>query len=111
MHSVLRDYELTFIVRPQVEEEALRGLVDKVKGWITAEGGAVDRTDMWGRRRLAYSIRKEREGQYVFMLTRTNPAQIAVVERSLRLQEEILRYLFVRVEAEPKPAEAPAEQP
>ncbi len=105
---MLRDYELTIVLRVGLEEEGLTALVDRVKGWVTAEGGNVVRTDHWGRRRLAYPIRKEREGYYVFMLVQTEPAQIVRVERNMRLSEDILRFLFVRVEEEPKP-EAAAE--
>jgi small subunit ribosomal protein S6 len=99
----MRDYELTFILPAQLDEETLQGLVDRVKGWIEATGGTVQRIDQWGRRRLAYTIEKQREGHYVFMLTRLQPAQVAAVERNLRLTEEILRFLFVQVEEQPAP--------
>lgn len=109
----MRDYELTFIVRAQLEDEALTALVDRVQGWVTADNhGKVVRRDLWGRRRLAYPINKEREGLYIFMLIQAEPAQIAAVERNLRITEEIMRFLFVQIEpevpAEPAPAGTPA---
>jgi small subunit ribosomal protein S6 len=109
----MRDYELTFIVRSQADDEALNSTIDKVKGWIEADGGSVTRVDQWGKRRLAYPIKKEHEGHYVFMLAQLDMAQVVKVERNLRLAEEILRFLFVRVEEEPaKPeAAAVAEEP
>ncbi len=103
---MLRDYELTFVAKAGLEEEALTSLIDRVKGWVAGEGGDVVRIDRWGRRRLAYPIKKEREGQYIFMQVRTEPAQIVQVERNMNITEGILRFLFVLVETEPK-AEAP----
>ena len=63
----MRNYEVVFIVNPDLDETALTGVVDQVKAWITDAGGTVEKVDLWGKRRMAYLIRKQREGQYVLL--------------------------------------------
>lgn len=92
-----RPYEVTFIVRPDMDEAAFTSVVDKVKGWITTAGGTITQTNIWGRRRLAYPIENLTEGQYVLLLANLPAASLASLERDLRLSEEILRFLIVRV--------------
>jgi len=95
--AVARPYEVTVVVRPDIDDTNFATVVDKVKGWITTAGGSVTQTNVGGRRRLAYPIKKLTEGQYVW-LRATIPAQaLAGLERELRLSEEILRFLIVRV--------------
>lgn len=93
-----RPYEVTFVARPEFDEAGLTGVIDKVKGWITASGGAVTKTDLWGRRRLAYPIKKLTEGQYVLLLADLPAQSLAGLERDFRLSEEILRFLLIRVD-------------
>jgi small subunit ribosomal protein S6 len=92
----MREYELTLIVRTDIEEPDLTAVVDRVKGLITDNGGEVTRLDMWGTRRLAYPINNVREGQYVFMLTQLPPRAITELDRVLNLTEDVMRHLFVR---------------
>ena len=94
----MREYELTFIVRFDVEEPDLSAVIERVKSLITDNGGEVTKLDLWGTRRLAYPINHVREGQYVFMLTKLPPQAITELDRALNLTEEIMRHLFVRVE-------------
>jgi small subunit ribosomal protein S6 len=61
----MREYEIFFIAHPDLEESALNDVAEKVKGWVTEAGGTVLKADFWGRRRLAYAIRKQKEGQYI----------------------------------------------
>jgi small subunit ribosomal protein S6 len=89
----MRNYELVFIAHPELDEEALNALVEKVKGWITAGGGVVEKADIWGKRRMAYHIRKQRDGQYVYVLVSMAPTFVQELERSLRLNESVLRFL------------------
>ena len=63
----MRNYELVCIIHPDLDENAFKGLVEKINAWITEAGGTVEKLDIWGRRRMAYVIRKQREGQYVVM--------------------------------------------
>lgn len=90
----MRTYEVVFIVNPDLDETALNGLVDKVKAWITAAGGSVAKVDLWGKRRMAYQIRKQREGQYVLVLADFAPTFTAELERNLRFLEPVMRFLI-----------------
>jgi small subunit ribosomal protein S6 len=94
----MRDYELTLIVRPDVEDMVLTALLEKVKGLIATAGGQSTQVETWGRRHLAYPIKKINEGQYFLVRTQLPPQALRELERNLRLNEEVLRFLLVRVE-------------
>jgi small subunit ribosomal protein S6 len=94
----MRNYEIIFIVHPDLDENALNGVIDRVKGWITDAGGAIDKVDLWGRRRMAYEIRKQREGQYVLLQTKMQPSFGAELERNLRFLEPVMRYSILTME-------------
>ena len=89
----MRNYEVVLIIHPDLDEAALTGIVDKVKGWITDGGGVVEKADVWGKRRMAYNVRKQREGQYVYFETQMKPNFSTELERNLRLTEPIMRFL------------------
>jgi small subunit ribosomal protein S6 len=95
----MRNYEVAFIAHPELDEASLNTLVEKAKGWVSAAGGQVTQVDLWGRRRLAYSIRKQREGQYVLMQTQMSAAATHDVERNLRLTEQVMRFQIIRTDA------------
>ena len=90
----MRNYEVVFIINPDLDETAVNGMIEKVKGWITEAGGTVDNSELWGKRRMAYMIRKQREGQYVYFQTTMAPAFSSELDRNLRLTESIMRYLI-----------------
>ena len=90
----MREYELIFIVHPELDETALNDVVEKVKGWITEAGGVISKVDFWGRRKLAYSIRKQREGQYVLFKMQMAPSFGVTLERNLRFLEPVMRFLI-----------------
>ncbi len=93
----MRNYELTFIVRPDISEDAIAAAIERVQQWVTAtEGNEVLRVDHWGRRKLAYPINDQREGHYVLLELAAAPASIDELERNLKLSDDILRYLVVR---------------
>jgi len=94
----VRNYELTFIVRPDVSDDAVNATVEQVQNWITSEGNEVARVDHWGRRRLAYPIRDQREGHYVKLDVSVKAESIAAIERNLKLNDAILRHLLVRLD-------------
>jgi small subunit ribosomal protein S6 len=94
----MRDYELTIVVRPDVEDTGLAALLEKIKGLITTAGGQGIQVEPWGRRHLAYPIKKITEAQY-FLIRAQLPAQaLRELERNLRLTEEVLRFLLVRAD-------------
>jgi len=94
----MREYELVFIVHPELDDTALKDLIEKVKGWITEAGGNVSKVDLWGKRKLAYSIRKQKEGQYVLFRTQMEPTFGTILERNLRFLEPVMRFLLTSVE-------------
>jgi small subunit ribosomal protein S6 len=93
----MRNYELMCIIQPDLDETALNGVLDKVKGWITESGGSVDKAEVWGRRRMAYSINKHREGQYVLLNVTMSPTATSALERNLRYQESVMRHMLSAV--------------
>ena len=94
----MRDYEMIFIVHPEVDREGLSGVIEEVKGLIEASGGTVRKVEPWGLRRLAYPIQKVREGHYVYMEIGLESDGVAKVERGLKLKEQVIRHLIVRIE-------------
>jgi len=109
----MRNYEVAFIIHPEADDEGVNALTEKVKGWIAAGGGSVEKTELQGRKRMAYEIRKQREGTYVLMQARMGAATPIEVERNLRLTEQVLRFMITRADegapVPPAPASAPAE--
>jgi small subunit ribosomal protein S6 len=90
----MRKYELICIIQPDLDETAFNGVLDRVKGWINESGGSVDKVDVWGRRRMAYIIHKQKEGQFVLLNISINPKATSELERNLRFQEPILRHML-----------------
>lgn len=93
----MRNYELVCIVQPDLDETAFNGVVDKVKGWIAEAGGSVDKVDVWGKRKLAYLIRKQREGQYVLLNVSLPADATTALERNIRFLEPVMRYMLTAV--------------
>jgi len=93
----MREYEIVFIVHPDLDEAALNETVEKVRGWINEAGGSVSKVDFWGRRRLAYPIRKQKEGQYVLLKASMAPAFGVTLERNLRFLEPVMRFLVTQL--------------
>ena len=89
----MRNYEVLYIVHPDLEETALKEVVERVSGWVTESGGTVGKVDVWGKRTLAYPIRKKKEGQYVLLETTMAPEFCSTLERNMRLTESIMRFL------------------
>ena len=92
----MRKYELVCIVHPDLDETAFNGAVDKVKSWISDFGGSVEQVDVWGRRRLAYAIGKQREGNYVLLHAQLDPASLNELDRNLRFHEPIIRFMITQ---------------
>ncbi|MHB8194234.1 MAG: 30S ribosomal protein S6 [Bellilinea sp.] len=91
----MRDYELVFIIQPDLDEAGVKGIVEKVQGWITEAGGTVAKIDNWGKRRLAYQINKRREGQYVLVEMQIPPTFSSELERNLRFLEPVMRFSII----------------
>lgn len=107
----MRNYEFVYIISPEVEEEDLQRVTERVGQMIADGGGEVLRLDSWGRRRLAYPIRRFREGHYMVAQIQLEGGAISELRARLALTEEVIRYLLVRAE-EVAPVEArPHEEP
>ena len=93
----MRKYELVCILQPDLDETAVNGALDRIKGWISDSGGIVDKVDLWGKRRLAYMIRKQRDGQYVLFNITLPTQSTADLERNLRFLEPVMRHMLTSV--------------
>jgi small subunit ribosomal protein S6 len=94
----MRHYELVCIVHPDLDEAAFNDVIEKVKGWVVDTGGSVDKVEIWGRKRLAYAIKKHREGQYVLFNLSLEPNAITTMDQNLRFMEQVIRYMISSVE-------------
>jgi small subunit ribosomal protein S6 len=93
---VVRDYELMYIVRPELDDEALRTATESVDTLIRGLGGTVGKTTMWGKRRLAYEVDRLRDGHYVITLLQLDGTKVADLERALQIHDTVFRHLLVR---------------
>jgi len=94
----LRDYELVFIISSEVAEEKSDTIIDDVSRFITKIGGTISGVERWGKRKLAYPIRHFTEGDYVLTRFKLEPALSQELEANLRISEEVLRHLLIKVE-------------
>ncbi len=113
-----RDYELGFILNPEVTEEQTRTILERVEQIVANHGGQVVKVNQWGRRRLAYPIEHHRDGLYVFIDMILTPETVAELDRTLRVSEEVLRHMVkkrdpktVQKEREARAAAAAAPPP
>ena len=91
----MRKYEILFIVRP-LDEDATNAVIEKFSKLITANGGIIEKEDRWGKKRLAYEIKKEAEGFYVLFYVTCEPNCVAEVDRVMKITDEILKHMIVR---------------
>ncbi|HSR19888.1 MAG TPA: 30S ribosomal protein S6 [Anaerolineales bacterium] len=93
----MRKYELVCLIQPDLDETAVNGIIDRVKGWVADSSGTADKVDMWGKRRMAYSIRKQREANYVLFNLTMPPSTTSGLEKNLRYTETIMRHMLTLV--------------
>lgn len=91
-----RDYEILYIVRPNIEETDLGDVTKKVESLIESLDGSVQRTNIWGKRRLAYEVDRLREGHYVLTDFQIEPARVPEMEATLKISDTVFRHLIVR---------------
>ena len=97
-----RSYEIMFIVRPDVEEADLDKLIEGFSKNVTDGGGTVRSTEKMGRRRLAYTVRKFNDGFYILLTIEAAGSLIAEIERRLRVTEQVIKFITVRIDEEEK---------
>lgn len=100
-----RTYEVVFIIDPDAEDAEVMRLTEAVQKIITDQGGSVTKTEMMGKRQLAYEINHKRDGVYVLLEVDGSGAEIAELERRMRVNDRILRYMTVRVDEDRRRAE------
>jgi small subunit ribosomal protein S6 len=112
----LRDYEVLYIVRADVDDDKVQDAVKRVNTLIERSGGTPERTNLWGKRKLAYEVKHQKEGAYVLQDFQLEPERVPELEASLKITEEVLRHLIVRkpekavaTAVTPPPAEAVPE--
>ena len=96
METALRKYEVMVILDPSLEERTIEPSLDKYLNVIRTDGGSVDKVDVWGRRRLAYEIKKNAEGIYAVISIQAEPATVKEFDRQLTLNESILRTKVIK---------------
>ena len=107
----MRDYEVLYIVRADLDDEKVQDAVKRVNTLIERSGGTVERTNLWGKRKLAYEVKHQKEGSYVLQDFQLNPDRIPELEASLKITEEVLRHLIVRKPEKAAPVTAVAPPP
>lgn len=89
-------YYLTLILKPDLEEKEQKELLDQVKKKMLGEDGKIEKEDMWGVREFAYPIKRQKKGYYTHFEFQSDPKVIKGLDKNLKLEEDILRYLLVR---------------
>jgi len=96
--NTAREYETIYILRPNTPNEGVAEVNAKIKGVIETMGGKIIKVDNWGKRRLAYEVAKERKGIYLYWLYLAQPGIVEEAERNLRMLDNVIRYLTVKVD-------------
>src|SRR2546421_6717828 len=100
-----RIYEVVFIIDPDTPDEDIKRLTENLQGIITDQGGTITKSEIMGRRQLAYQIGRKNEGVYVLFEVEGTGREIAELERRMRVSDQVIRYLTVRVDEERRRAE------
>jgi small subunit ribosomal protein S6 len=94
----MREYEVTFVLQPELNDQERSALIERIQGWLIPGGAEVPEPTVnhWGQRQLAYPINDYTEGYYVYYEIMLDPARIAEIERNIKFNDDILRHLVVR---------------
>lgn len=101
----MRKYEVTFIIRPDVNDEEVEKIVAQMEGVVTGAGGKIEKIEKIGRRRLAYRVERQREGFYVLFVLEGAGDTVKEFERRLKVTDAVIKFLTVRIDEELKRAE------
>jgi small subunit ribosomal protein S6 len=100
-----RTYEVVFIINPEAGDDEVMRLNEAVQKIITSQGGSITKTEIMGRRQLAYEINHRKDGTYVLLEVEGSGAEIAELERRMRVNDQILRYMTIRVDLDRRRAD------
>ena len=104
----MRKYEVIFIVKP-LEDEATNAVIERFMKLIKDNGGEVTKVDRWGKKRLAYEIKKEQEGFYCLFKVTAEPACLKECDRVMKITDELLKHMIVRADDLPEEDEEKEE--
>jgi len=93
-----RNYDIGFIINPELTEEEIKKTINSVTTVIEDNGGIIEKLDEWGRKRLVYPIQKHKEGIYTFIYAELTGDVVEKIERRLKLNEKIIRFIVVRLD-------------
>ena len=108
----MRDYEVLYIVRADLDDDKVQDIIKRVNTIIEKADGSVERTNIWGKRKLAYEVKHQKEGSYILQDFQIGGDRVPELEAALKITEEVLRHLVVRKPDKPTPtpvAPPPAE--
>lgn len=92
----MKAYEILYVIRPDLDEEATTALIDRFSELVTNNGGDKVTVEKWGKRRLAYEIKDYKEGQYVLMNFEGEAHTSREIERVMKISDDVIRFLTVR---------------
>jgi small subunit ribosomal protein S6 len=107
----LREYEVLYIVRADLDDDKVQDALKRVNTLIERSGGTIERTNLWGKRKLAYEVKHQKEGSYVLQDFQLDPDKVPELEASLKITEEVLRHLIVRKPEKAAPVTAVTPPP
>lgn len=102
----MRTYEALYIINPTLEDDAIQTIVNEVEALVTNQGGAIVRSEIWGRRKLAYIVKKHTDGCFVLLRFTANPEFVQKLETYFKLNESILRFMVVHFDEQTLKLEA-----
>jgi small subunit ribosomal protein S6 len=105
-----RHYETVFVLKPDIGEDAIKGIVGKATSTVEGAGATGVLVDEWGRRKLAYPIEKKNEGCYFLVTYTAQPPAMKGLERMLKLNEDVIRFQTIRLKAQAARVEEPAAE-
>ena len=96
----MRTYEIVFVIRPELPEEEVDKLITQMEGVVAGAGGRVEKVEKMGRRRLAYRVRRHREGFYILFAVEGSGDTVKEFERRLKVTDTVIKFLTVRTDEE-----------
>ncbi len=93
-------YESIFIINPNLTDDETNGIIKKMQDVVAAQGGEMLKFEDWGKKKLAYEVKKQKRGHYVFFQFKSTPAAISELERTYKLTDAVIKYLSVKLEKE-----------
>jgi small subunit ribosomal protein S6 len=94
---VLHEYETMIVIRPDLDDAVTSGIVEKLEAVITEKSGTILIRDDWGKRKLNYPIAKNQKGHYVLLNYLVKPAEVAELERKIRIDDNVVRFLTIKI--------------